>query len=145
MKIVVDADGCPVVQKSIEVAKSRCIKIVLVCDTEHDLEKYDVEVVTVSQGLDSADFKIVNMLQKGDVVVTQDYGLASLCLSKGAFCLNQDGMEYNDSNIDSLLFFRHTAKHLRKNGLRFKSIPKRDKKILDQKFADALGDILGRG
>jgi uncharacterized protein YaiI (UPF0178 family) len=71
------------------------------------------------------DFALVNRILPGDIVITQDYGLAAMCLSKMAVVLNQDGMEYTGDNIDALLLARHTAKKIRDSGKRLKGPPKR--------------------
>ena len=56
------------------------------------------------------DFMLVNMIKKGDLVIAQDYGLAAMCLARGAVTINQNGMIYSEDNIDALLMQRHTAK-----------------------------------
>lgn len=83
MKILVDADACPVVDLTVREAKARNIPVTLITDTAHVLNRTDAEVITVEKGSDSADFKLVNLVQKGDLVVTQDYGLAAMVLAKG--------------------------------------------------------------
>lgn len=125
MRILVDADGCPVVDNTIKIAKLFGLEVILLCDTSHILERSGIKTITLSKGADSVDFALVNMAQKGDIAVTQDYGLAAMCLSRGMFPINQDGMLYTDNNIDALLFFRHTAKKIRNAGGRLKGIPKR--------------------
>ena len=126
MKIIVDADACPVTRIAEDVAKKYNIPCTLVCDTSHQLDSDYSVVFTVSKGADSADYKIVNLIDKGDVVVTQDYGLAAMCISRGARAVNQNGMIYNDSNIDSLLFFRAASAKARRAGVRMKGPKKRD-------------------
>lgn len=125
MKILIDADGCPVVKNAISVAKRFNIRCIIVCDTSHIFDDDYAEVVTVSKGADSADFALVNMAENNDIVITQDYGLAAMCLSKQAVVINQNGMIYNDNNIDSLLFARYTAKKIRNSGGRLKGPKKR--------------------
>jgi len=125
MTVFIDADGCPVVDITVQTAKRAGVDCVIVCDTSHVFEKAGARTVTVSKGNDSADFALVNMIHKGDVAVTQDYGLAAMCLAKGAIPVNQDGMIYNDGNIDALLLQRHTAKKIRMSGGRLKGPPKR--------------------
>ena len=87
------------------------------------------------------DFALVNLLLPGDVVITQDYGLAAMCLSRRARVLNQDGMEYTDDNIDALLLARHTAKKIRNAGGRLKGSARR-KPEQDEAFARSLHRIL---
>ena len=62
------------------------------CDTSHIFEKSGAKTITVSKGSDSVDFALVNMVKPGDVVVTQDYGLAAMCLSRRAIPISQNGM-----------------------------------------------------
>jgi uncharacterized protein YaiI (UPF0178 family) len=88
------------------------------------IEKEGAKTITVSKGNDSADFALVNMIQNGDIVITQDYGLAAMCLARGAVPVSQDGMIYTNDNIDALLLQRYLAKKLRMSGRRFKDPPK---------------------
>ena len=103
MKLLIDADACPVVEICLEQARKRGIPVTLYCDTSHILRHEEAETVVVSKGADSADFALVNALAPGDLAVTQDYGLAAMCLSRKARVLRQDGLEYTDDNIGSLL------------------------------------------
>ena len=114
MRLLIDADACPVVDRAIDAAARRNIPVTLVCDDAHQMSRAHAETVTVSRGADSADFALVNLTHRGDIVVTQDYGLAAMCLAKGARILHQDGREYTDQNIDGLLAFRHEAKKFRR-------------------------------
>lgn len=96
-----------------------------------------------SKGADSVDFALVNLVRPGDVVVTQDYGLAAMCLARSALALNQDGMEYTADNIDALLLARHTAKKIRNAGGRLKGPAKRTA-AQDEDFSAALVRLLQR-
>ena len=125
MRILIDADGCPVVNISVRVAKEKNIKCIIISDTSHIFEKDGVETIIVSEGPDSVDLALVNMLRKGDIVITQDYGLAAMCLAKNAVPVSQDGMIYDNSNIDALLLSRHTSRKIRKAGGRLKGNSKR--------------------
>ncbi len=118
MKIIVDADACPVLDNIVKISSKFKLELIFVCDSAHYISREGATTITVSQGADSADFKIVNMINKGDIVVTQDYGLAALSIAKNAKVINQNGMVYNDSNIDSLLMSRHIAKKIRSAGKR---------------------------
>ncbi|MEG2081491.1 MAG: DUF188 domain-containing protein, partial [Oscillospiraceae bacterium] len=75
---------------AVDVAKKYNIECVLVCDTSHVFSYENVETITVSKGADSADFKLVNLIKTGDIVITQDYGLAAMALSKKAVCISQN-------------------------------------------------------
>lgn len=141
MRVLIDADGCPVVNLAISIAKEYGIECLLLCDTSHEFDRPGAMTLTVSKGADSVDFTLVNLLLPGDVVITQDYGLAAMCLSRNARVLNQDGMEYTDDNIDGLLLARHTAKKIRNAGGRLKGNPRRTREQ-DLRFAGALREIM---
>ena len=141
MKILVDADGCPVVDEAVALAGTYQVPILLLCDTAHRMEREGAQTIVLSQGADSVDIVLANRTQAGDVVVTQDYGLAALCLAKGARVLHQDGWEYTPDNIDGLLLVRHTACKLRRSGGRLRAIPKRTR-AQDLAFCQLLEQVL---
>lgn len=124
MKIYIDADGCPVVRNTLKVAKKFNISCVIICDTTHRMGYENAEIIVVDKGADSVDFRLVNLIQKGDIAITQDYGLAAMCLSKCAVVLNQDGKKYTNENISGLLEFRAVSKKIRQSGGRLKGMPK---------------------
>lgn len=109
MKIIIDADACPVTAIAIDEAKKRGIPVICICDTSHIISNEYATVKIVDKGNDSADLAIVNQSAEGDIVITQDYGVASMALAKKALCINQNGMYYTESNIDSLMAIRHLA------------------------------------
>lgn len=113
MKVLVDADACPVVSIVERVTKKYEIPVVLLCDTNHILQSRYSEVVIVGAGADAVDFKLVSLCQKGDIVVTQDYGVAAMILGKGAFGIHQSGKWYTNENIDQMLMERHLARKAR--------------------------------
>lgn len=125
MRILIDADGCPVVDIAVRLAKKHKIECLILCDTAHVYNKDGATTLTFSKGADSVDFALVNLVNTGDIVITQDYGLAAMCLGRNAVVLNQDGMAYTADNIDALLLARHTAKKIRSSGGRLKGPPKR--------------------
>ncbi len=141
MKLLVDADGCPVIAETLKIARDYGVPVLLICDTSHSFSKYDAEVLTVSKGADSADFALVNRLDAGDVVVTQDYGLAALCLAKRAIPLNQDGVVFTEDNIDAFLLARHTARKIRNAGGKLKGPSKRTAEQ-DKTFSETLKALL---
>ena len=120
MKILIDADGCPVTDITVKEGVRRELKVIIFSDTSHEFRRTDAECITVDKGADSADFVIANRAEKGDVVVTQDYGLASMCLSKGSFPIRQDGILYTNDNIDVLLAARYEVKKAIRGGKRVK-------------------------
>jgi len=143
MKMLIDADGCPVVDIAVRLARQYSIEYLILCDTAHEFSKEGARTITVSKGADSVDFALVNLVQKGDVVVTQDFGLAAMCLARGAVPLNQNGMVYTNDNIDALLHQRHTAQKIRRDDGRLKGPPKRGAEE-DQAFEATLEKILSK-
>ena len=142
-RILIDADGCPVVDEAIEIAKRFGLECLILCDTAHRFEREGAQTMVFSKGADSVDFALVNLVRSGDVVVTQDYGLAAMCLARNALALSQDGMEYTADNIDALLLSRHTAKKIRNAGGRLKGPAKRTA-AQDRAFSEALIQLLQR-
>ena len=141
MKVLIDADACPVTRIAAELCRDRGVECILVCDTAHRLELPGTRTVIVDKGADSADFAVANSVAPGDLVVTQDYGLASMCLSRGGRILHQDGWEYTPDNIDALLFERHEARKHRAAGGRMKG-PKKRTAQQDQAFRQAFEKML---
>ena len=107
MTILIDADGCPVVDLTLQIAKQFGVPVIILCDTSHQIEREGAQTMVFDKGIDSVDFALVNRVKPGDVVVTQDYGLASMCLAKCARVLNQNGLEYTADNIDALMLRRY--------------------------------------
>lgn len=142
MRILIDADGCPVVDNTIRIAKKFGTEVLILCDTSHVFENQYAKTITVSKGADSVDYAIVNRLEAGDIVVTQDYGLAAMCLAKRAFVLSQNGMIYDNNNIDALLLARHTAREIRSSGGRLKGNAKRNRKQQDSAFEQTLTKMI---
>ena len=110
MHIYVDADACPVIRIVENIARKYNIETTLICDTNHVLTSDYSDVVTVSAGADAVDFKLVNLCTRDDIVVTQDYGVAAMALSKGAYAIHQSGKWYTNDNIDRMLMQRHITK-----------------------------------
>ena len=141
MRILIDGDGCPVVDRAISVAHDYHTPCLIFCDTAHRFERQGAVTVTVDKGADSADFALVAQVRPEDIVVTQDYGLAAMCLSRGAAAIRQDGLIYDESNIDGLLEIRHQTKKIRAAGGRLKGPPKRQPQE-DDDFEAALRMLL---
>ncbi|MCH4890616.1 YaiI/YqxD family protein [Acidaminobacter sp. JC074] len=125
MTLIIDADGCPVRNQAVKMARKFHIKATIVCDINHMIRDNYAEVITVDKGFDSVDFKIVGIMKAGDLVITQDYGLASLVLSKGGYAMDQNGMVYDNDNIEMLLLRRHVSKNIRRSGGKVKGPSKR--------------------
>ena len=114
MQIFVDADACPVVDIVEEIAKKYNIPATLLCDTNHVLYSDFCEVIVVSAGADAVDYKLISICHRGDIVVSQDYGVAAMALGKGAYAIHQSGKWYTDDNIDRMLMERHLNKKARR-------------------------------
>ncbi|MCL2855471.1 MAG: DUF188 domain-containing protein [Defluviitaleaceae bacterium] len=145
MTVFIDGDGCPVTDIAVKLALNAGWQCTIICDTAHRIEKQGATTITVSQGADSVDFVLVNLIKAGDVVVTQDYGLAAMCLARRALPITQNGLVCTDENIDALLMQRHTARKVRAAGGRLKGPSKRTVQQ-DKHFEKALQEILlGKG
>jgi len=127
MQIFVDADACPVRGVIVKIAKQFNLKVTMVVDTCHELDDGYSTVVTVDKAKDSVDIALINLANAGDIVVTQDYGVAAMALGKRAQAINQNGMLYTDSNIDGLLIERHWGQKVRRGGGRTACFKKRSK------------------
>lgn len=141
MKLLIDADACPVTDIALSICQASNLDCLIVCDTAHEIRRASAETLVIDKGADSADFALVNRVIPGDIVITQDYGLASMCLAKGARVLHQDGWEYTAFNIDALLLQRHEARKFRASGGRTKG-PKKRTAAQDQAFSAALQKLL---
>lgn len=115
MKIFVDADACPVIGIVEKIGKKNDVPVTLLCDTNHVLYSDYSEVIVVGAGADAVDYKLISLCKKGDIVVSQDYGVAAMALGKGAFAIHQSGKWYTDENIDRMLMERHIAKKERRS------------------------------
>ena len=140
MKIFIDADGCPVVDIAVRTARKYGAECTIICDTSHSIQREGADTIIVDKGADSADFRLVNLVSAGDIAVTQDYGLAAMCLSKRAVVLNQDGRRYTEENISGLLEFRAVSAKIRRSGGRTKGMSKRTPQQ-DRDFERALVEI----
>ena len=126
-KLLIDADACPVIDIAMKISCQYEIETFLFCDTSHRIERENAITIVVPKGPDSVDFKLVNAVSKNDIVITQDYGLAAMCLAKGAYVVDQNGREMNSENIDQLLSFRFESAKFRRSGGRTKGPKKRTK------------------
>lgn len=143
LRIYVDADACPVVSIVEKLARKYEIPVVLLCDTNHILESSYSEVKVIGAGADAVDYALIGLCHKGDIVVTQDYGVAAMALGKGAYAIHQSGKWYTEENIDRMLMERHLAKKARratkKNHLKG---PKKRTSEDDERFAEAFDRLI---
>ena len=141
MKVLIDADACPVTGIAVNLCRKHSVPCILLCDTAHTICKDGAETLVFDKGSDSVDFALVNRTAPGDIVITQDYGLASMCLGRSVRVLHQDGWEYTLDNISGLMEQRHIAKKHRMSGGRMKGPSKRTKQQ-DAAFERALQQLL---
>ena len=140
MKIYVDADACPVKKEIVNIAKILSIEVIMIMDTSHTYEDGYSDTIIVDKGRDSVDFVLINRIGKNDIVVTQDYGVATMALARQAYAINQNGRVYSEENIERLLFERHLSQELRKSGKRNTKHKKRSKED-NEKFEKAFSEL----
>ena len=142
-RILVDADACPVIQIVERIAKAHGVPVTLLCDTNHVLSSDYAEVKVIGAGADAVDFVLINLCRRGDIVVTQDYGVAALALGKGAYAIHQNGGLYTQDNIDQMLMERHLARKARMGkGKHHLKGPKKRTKEEDEAFEAAFRKLL---
>ena len=135
MHIYVDADACPVVDIIENKARKYKVSVTLLCDTNHVLSSAYSEVMLVGAGADAVDYKLISICHKGDIVVSQDYGVAAMALGKGAYAIHQSGKWYTNDNIDRMLMERHLNKaHLKG--------PKKRTKKDDERFSESFEKLI---
>lgn len=125
-RIIIDGDSCPVINIIEKVSREYNIEAILFCSYCHiPNEKYNMEYKIVDSEPQAADMEIINFIDKDDIIVTQDYGLAALVLSKGASAISTNGYIYLNEKMDILLYNRHLSAEIRKMKGRVKGPPKR--------------------
>lgn len=137
MKILVDADACPVKEIVENIAAIHKIPVLMFIDTSHILSSDYSEIISVSKAPDAVDFALINRTVRGDIIVTQDYGVAAMALGKGAYAIHQSGKVYTNNNIDQMLMERHIAKKSRRAGERVGGHNKKRTSVEDEHFAVA--------
>ena len=137
MMIYIDADACPVTWIVEDIARKHEIPVTMLCDTNHQLTSDYSTVKVIGAGTDAVDIALINLCKRGDIVVTQDYGVAALALGKGAKAIHQSGRWYTDDNIDTLLLERHLAKKARRSGKHHLKGPARRTEEDDRRFAES--------
>ncbi|MET3850381.1 uncharacterized protein YaiI (UPF0178 family) [Paenibacillus sp. OAE614] len=144
-QIVVDGDACPVKQEIASAAKALGVPVLMVSSFDHLIQAGEgVRTVQVDRSDQSADLYIANHIRRGDVVITQDYGLAALALSKHCYVLSFRGMQFHNEDIEFMLDRRHHQAKARRNGKHSKGpkpITAEDKRIFQQKLTKLLQDL----
>lgn len=142
--IYIDADACPVQKETWAIAEKYGLTVFIVksySHFSHDEQPAHVQTILVDKGADMADYAIIKRVQKNDIVITQDYGLASICLGKGCHVLHHKGFYYTEENIDRLLSVRHVSAAARRAGQRTKG-PRPFTDEERKKFVQALERLL---
>ena len=142
MTIYIDADACPVTRIAEDIAREHGIPVILLCDTNHVLTSDYCTVKVIGAGADAVDFALINLCQRGDIVITQDYGVAALALGKGAWAIHQSGKWFTDDNIDGLLMDRHLAKKARRSGKHHLKGPAKRMEEDDKRFAESFERLI---
>lgn len=143
MKIYVDADACPVVSIVEKIAKKYDLPVTLLCDTNRVLHSDYSEIKVIGAGADAVDYALVNMCHKGDIVVSQDYGVAAMVLGKGAYAIHQSGKWYTNENIDQMLMERHMNKKARRaSGKNHLKGPKKRTEEDDERFVASFENLI---
>ena len=144
-RVLIDADACPVYRIAEWEAKERNIAVILFGDTNHFLTSDYSEIRVIGAGADAVDFALVNACNTGDIVITQDYGVAAMVLSKGAYAIHQSGRWYTNENIDRMLMERHLAKKARMgNGKHHLKGPAKRTTKDDIRFAESFTKLLDK-
>ena len=141
MRILVDADSCPVLNIIEKVARNFNLELLIFSDIYHNLTTEYGKLVKMDKKTQAVDMALYNKAQPRDIVITQDYGLAAMAISKNCKVLNNKGKIYSDDNIDYLLMKRHVNSKLRRSGKKHPTSKKRQEKD-DIKFKKALISLI---
>ena len=142
MTVYIDADACPVTRIAERIAKDHGVPVMLLCDTNHQLASDYSTVKVIGAGADAVDIALINLCRRGDVVVTQDDGVAALALGKGARAIHQSGKWYTDRNIDGLLMERHLAGKARRSGKHHLKGPSKRTEEDGRRFAESFEKLI---
>lgn len=142
MRVYIDADACPVARIAEDIAGRHGVPVTLLCDTNHVLTSDYSEIRVIGAGADAVDIALINLCRRGDIVVTQDYGVAALALGKGALAIHQSDRVYTDGNIDGLLMERHLAKKARRSGRHHLKGPAKRTEEDDRRFAESFERLI---
>jgi uncharacterized protein YaiI (UPF0178 family) len=143
VRIIIDADACPkeVLATCIALGAAQGFEVFTVANFNHLVQSPNH--IVVGDNAQEADIMIANLSRSGDIVVTQDWGLAALVIGKGAACLSPSGREYRPETIDFLLEEREAKAKFRRGGNRTKG-PKKRQTEDDANFLSKLNQIISR-
>ena len=140
--IYIDADACPVTHIAEEIARRHGIPVTILCDTNHVMYSDYSTVKLIGAGADAVDLALINLCKAGDIVITQDYGVAALALGKGALAVHQSGKCFTDDNIGGLLMDRHLAQKARRSGKHHLKGPAKRTEEDDRRFAESFERLI---
>ena len=140
--IYIDADACPVTHIAEEIARRHGIPVTILSDTNHVIYSDYSTVKLIGAGADAVDLALINLCKAGDIVITQDYGVAALALGKGALAVHQSGKCFTDDNIGGLLMDRHLAKKARRSGKHHLKGPAKRTEEDDRRFAESFERLI---
>ncbi len=141
MKIVVDGDACPAKEIIRSLALQFQVEVHIFVDSSHFFVDDFFIIHVVSKGKDAVDIALINFMDKGDLIITQDYGVATMALTRTTHVVNPLGFLYTANNIDELLFKRHITQRARRSGYASSKIKKRSSEN-DLNFHKVLHTIL---
>ena len=146
MKIFIDGDGCPVKGLIDVIAKRYAIQVMLVTSVAHFTSRQykSFKTIMVDNVPQAADIAIINRVERGDIVVTQDFGLASMVLNKKAMAISFTGRIYETEKMDTMLFQRYLAQKIKRGGGSIKGPSKRTR-LDDERFEKNLIKLITRG
>ncbi|HLR20200.1 MAG TPA: YaiI/YqxD family protein [Staphylococcus sp.] len=148
IQVIIDGDACPVTNSVIELTEGTGIFVTVVRSFSHfstAVQPDHVKIIYVDDGPDAVDFRIVKLVHPDDIVITQDYGLASLLLNKTNIVIHHKGYQYTQQNIDTLLEQRHASAQFRKSGGRTKgpsAFTEQDVAKFEAKFSSIISELL---
>ena len=125
MKIIVDGYACPGISIIVKIAKEYGLDLIIYCDIHHYITVDYGEVRVVDSGFQSVDMKVVNECNSGDIILSQDYGVAAICLGKKAVVISPKGYIYTNENIGAMLEQRHLSQKIRRGGGKTPNVKKR--------------------
>ena len=140
--IYIDADACPVTHIAEEIARRHGIPVTILCDTNHVMYSDYSTVKLIGARADAVDLALINLCKAGDIVITQDYGVAALALGKGALAVHQSGKCFTDDNIGGLLMDRHLAQKARRSGKHHLKGPAKRTEEDDRCFAESFERLI---
>lgn len=146
LRLWVDADACPVAIKEIlfRTGQRLGLEVVLVSNQSQRVPRAGgVRVITVRDGADVADHRIVAEMSAGDVVITSDIPLAARVVEKQGIALGTRGEIMDDATVHGRLASRNVMEHLRSAGVETLGPKPLSAKDV-QTFANALDRTLAR-